>query len=133
MITHSAPPLFLLTMEMPHFMKNNNNGKRNLSILVMGIYFEVCYLAAKSCPTAQPRFNRFSPFFSNNVGESRYKSVSSSPLHDRRLLISTNPMTRNTQFPLSPSKRCYMCQKVSLSPRRSVPIFRPCPAAAPAG
>lgn len=95
---------------------------------------EVCYLAANSCPTVQPRFNRFSPFFSNNVGESRYKSVSSRPLHDRRLLTSTIPMARNTQFPLSPSKTCYMCQKVCLSPRRSVPIFRPCPAAAaPAG
>lgn len=100
----------------------------------MGIYLEVCYLAANSCPTAQPRFNRFSPFFSNNVGESRYKSVSSSPLHDRRLLIWAISMPRNTPFPLSPSKTCYMCQKVCLSPRRSVPIFRPCPAAAaPAG
>lgn len=93
---------------------------------------EVCYLAAKSYPTAQPRFNRFSQFFSNIVGQSRYKSVSSSPSHDRRLLTSANPMTRNTQFPLSPSKTCYMCQKVCLSPRRSVPIFRPCPAASPA-
>lgn len=112
---------------------HNNNAKRDSSISVTGIYLEVSYLAAKSCPTAQPRFNRFSPFFSNNVGESRYKSVSTSRSHDRRLLTSANPMTRNTQFPLSPSKTCYMCQKVCLSPRRSVPIFRPCPAASPAG
>jgi len=120
-------------VEMPHFMRpiiimpNAINRRK-------GIYLEVCYLAANSCPTVQPRFNRFSPFFSNNVGESRSKSVSSRPLHDRRLLISTIPMSRNTPFPLSPSKTCYMCQKVCLSPRRSVPIFRPCPAAAaPAG
>lgn len=112
---------------------NNNNVKRNSSVSVTGIYLEVCYLAANSCPTAQPRFSRFSPFFSNNVGESRYKSVSSSSLRDRRLIIPALPMTRNTSSPLSSSKTCYMCQKVCLSPRRSVPIFRPCPAAAPGG
>lgn len=88
-----------------------------------------CKIVPDGATTVQQIFT----IFSNNVGESRYKSVSSSPLHDRRLLISANPMTRNTHFPLSPYKTCYMCQKVCLSPRRSVPIFRPCPAAAPAG
>lgn len=123
MIPHAALPLFILTVEMPHCMRqiiimpNAINAHRP----IMGIYLEVCHLAANSCPTVQPRFNRFSPFFSNNVGESRSKSVSSRPLHDRRLLISTIPMPRTRR------SHCHHPKHVTCVRKCASHLAYPCP------